>query len=727
MSSSMLHLAPATPQAHEQINHALLDALGDQVALLDQSGTIVAANANWRAFASASANVVDSHWPPADIGANYLARWRDAEHQEITGAAGARAALEAVLCGLKVRSELDLHCPAIGAVRCLRMTVSALGDASGNIVVVQADITALRQAQAQLRIACVAFESSEGKMVTDAHGIIVEVNQAFCNITGYAPADVVGKSPSILSSGRHGVPFYQALWAALQGCGYWEGEIWNRRKNGDVYPEHLHIASVRDGTGRTSHYVASLTDVSLCKAANDEIRNLAFYDPLTGLPNRRLLVDRLGQVLAACAATFRVGALMVLDLDNFKTLNDTLGHTTGDLLLQQVALRLQSCLRHSDVVARLGGDEFVLLIEGLHSQPLEAAAEARALAVAVMAALDAPYCLGTAQWRGTPSIGITLFGGPDASTPEQLLQQADIAMYQTKLAGRNGFCFFDPCMQDAITERARLEEALRQALDLQQFELHYQVQVDQHGEVGGAEALLRWRRADGVFMSPGDFIPLAEETGLILPIGKWVIEQACAQLRAWHEVACLSELELAVNVSARQFHQHDFCEQVLAAIKRHGINPALLKLELTEGILLDNLEETIASVQTLRRIGVRVALDDFGTGYSSLQYLKRLPLDQLKIDQSFVRDLVSDSSDQAIVLTIIAMAHALGLDVIAEGVETEAQRSLLEQLGCRRFQGYLFQRALDADAFGELLGTAPRWTACQAPHSRPGRQRPSRF
>ncbi|MYM97420.1 putative bifunctional diguanylate cyclase/phosphodiesterase [Duganella vulcania] len=545
---------------------------------------------------------------------------------------------------------------------------------------------------AALRLAATVFEAAQGMMVTDARGRIMRVNQAFVRITGYSAEEVLGQTPNLLSSGRHVPGFYASMWAAIVRDGKWEGEIWNRRKNGEVYPEHLSITAVYDDDGKITNYVAALTDITLSKAANDEIRSLAFYDPLTQLPNRRLLLDRLRQVLAASSHHDRYCALMFIDLDNFKTLNDTLGHNVGDQLLLQVAERLQSSLRKGDTVARLGGDEFVVLVEGLSSGAEEAAGEIESLGAKILAALNRPYELGNHNCRSTPSIGATLFHKGQPPQPDELLMQADIAMYQAKQAGRNGMRFFDREMQDRISERAKLENDLRHAMERHQFALHYQVQMDAHGKPHGAEALLRWRRADGSWVPPASFIPLAEETGLILSIGHWVLNAACAQIKEWQSVPGMEQLILAINVSAQQFRQPDFGDVVRAAVERHGIDPRLLKLELTEGVLLEKIEETISCMHALRAIGVRFALDDFGTGYSSLQYLKRLPLNQLKIDQSFVRDLASDSSDQVIVRTIIAMARSLQLDVIAEGVETEAQRVLLEELGCRQYQGYLYSR-----------------------------------
>ena len=396
------------------------------------------------------------------------------------------------------------------------------------------------------------------------------------------------------------------------------------------------------------------------------------------------------------------GALLFIDLDNFKNLNDTLGHDIGDLLLQHVAQRLESCVREGDTVARLGGDEFVVMLENLSEKDIESAAQTEAIGEKILSTLNQSYRLGTHEYHSTPSIGVTLFNDHKHGI-EELLKQADIAMYQAKKSGRNTLRFFDPKMQDSINTRAALEDELHKALENRQFHLHYQIQVDSSHRPYGAEALIRWIHPERGLVSPADFIPLAEETGLIMPIGQWVLDTACAQIKAWQKKSLTRDLILAVNISAQQFRQVDFVAQVQSAVLRHAINPSLLKLEITESMLLESIEEIIASMNTLKEIGIRFSLDDFGTGYSSLQYLKRLPLNQLKIDQSFVRDLVTDSSDRAIVHTIIAMAHSLNLDVIAEGVETEEQLQFLMNMDCTHFQGYLFSRPVAIEQFEELL------------------------
>ncbi|MGZ8181346.1 MAG: putative bifunctional diguanylate cyclase/phosphodiesterase [Methylobacter sp.] len=454
--------------------------------------------------------------------------------------------------------------------------------------------------------------------------------------------------------------------------------------------------------GIVTNYVATLVDITLNKAAADEIERLAFYDPLTGLPNRRLLLDRLDLALASSHRSGRKGALLFIDLDNFKTLNDTLGHDMGDLLLQLVAVRLSSCIREGDTVARLGGDEFVIMLEDLSKQAVEAATQTETIGEKILVALNQTYQLAKHEYYSTPSIGASLFNGHEQSTDE-LLKQADIAMYQAKTSGRNALRFFDPQMQASINTRVAMEADLRQAVAENQFILYYQPQVYHDGHAIGAEVLIRWHHPQRGLVSPADFIPLAEETGLILPIGLWVLETACAQIKIWEDSGHTQHLQLAVNVSVRQFRQPDFVEEVSQVLRRSAINPHKLKLELTENLMLDDIDDTIVKMNTLREIGVCFSMDDFGTGYSSLSYLTQLPLDQLKIDQSFVRNIGVKPTDAVIVQTIIGMAKNLGMEVIAEGVETQAQRAFLEQHGCPVCQGYLFGKPVLLAEFEQLL------------------------
>ncbi|MDD2881435.1 MAG: EAL domain-containing protein [Rhodoferax sp.] len=447
-------------------------------------------------------------------------------------------------------------------------------------------------------------------------------------------------------------------------------------------------------------------DITTRKAAEDQIQSLAFSDPLTGLPNRRLLIDRLKHALAATTRHQRQGALLLIDLDDFKTLNDTLGHDQGDLLLQQVASRLRACVRQSDTVARLGGDEFVILLEDLSQVNQEVATQAKAMGEKVIAALNQPYQLDGSSHHSTASIGVTMFDGNHMENTEEPLKQAELAMYQAKAAGRNTLRFFDPQMQAVVSARAVLESGLREALVQHQFLLYYQAQVNSEHQITGVEALVRWYDPRRGMVSPAEFIPLAEETGLILPLGQWVLDTACTQLARWASQVTMAQLTVAVNVSARQFNQIDFVDQVLDTLKRTGANPHRLKLELTESMLVSDIEEVIAKMSALKGRGVGFSLDDFGTGYSSLAYLKRLPLDQLKIDQGFVRDILLDPNDAAIAKMVIALAESMGLAAIAEGVETQAQRDFLASLGCHAYQGYLFSKPLPLEEFEALAKRA---------------------
>jgi diguanylate cyclase (GGDEF)-like protein/PAS domain S-box-containing protein len=555
---------------------------------------------------------------------------------------------------------------------------------------------------ADLRISATAFETHESLMITDPDGVILRVNRAFTESSGYTVEEVVGQTPRLLKSGRHNADFYRAMWETLHRTGTWQGEIWDRRKNGDIYPKWLTITAVKGNNGVITHYVGSHIDITERKVAEEKIQHLAFYDPLTGLPNRRLLLDRLQQALASSARIGREGALLFIDLDNFKNLNDTLGHHIGDALLLQVAQRLASCIREGDTVARLGGDEFVVMLVDLSEQPIEAATQTEAIGEKILTSLSQPYQLGTNEHLSTASIGATLFNDHQASI-EELMKQADIAMYQAKKSGRNALRFFDPQMQVSITARVMLEDELHKALERQQFQLHYQIQVDRSHRAQGAEALIRWLHPERGLVPPLEFIPLAEETGQILPIGQWVLETACAQIKTWQQNALTRNLVLSVNVSVKQFRQVNFVAQVKTSIQRHAINPMLLKLELTESLLLENIEDTIATMNALNEIGVLFSMDDFGTGYSSLQYLRQLPLDELKIPMTFIRDITTNINDESIVRTIIAMARSLDMDVISEGVETEEQRQLLLKNGCTRYQGYLFSKPVPLKQFEELL------------------------
>ncbi len=567
---------------------------------------------------------------------------------------------------------------------------------------IEMDITERRFNEEQLRIAAAAFESQEGIFITDTNAVIMRVNQAFTRMTGYSDLESVGQTPRLLNSGRHNKAFYQCMWNTLKDKGCWQGEIWSRHKDGMIYNVWLNIFSVSAIDGSIGCYVASFSDITTNKDAAAKIHNLAYYDPLTLLPNRRLFQDRLGKAIAISNRSRKYGALLFIDLDNFKALNDTLGHDMGDLLLTQVGMRLAGCIREGDTVARQGGDEFVVILEALSINAMEAANQTGVVGEKILTALNQIYQLSHHEYHSTPSIGITLFNNKESV--EELLKRVDIAMYAAKAAGRNTLRFFEPKMQAAVTDRVTLEMDLQCALTNNQLKLYFQLQAQHDRKVIGAEVLLRWEHPGRGFVSPSEFIPLAEETRLILPIGLWVLDSACAQLKKWESIPQTRHLQLAVNVSAHQFHQACFVEQVCAMLKKYAISADRLKLELTESLVLDNIDDTIIKMQELKEVGVHFSMDDFGTGYSSLAYLTQLPLNQLKIDQSFVRNIGVKPTDAVIVQTIIGMANNLCMEVIAEGVETEEQRAFLEQYGCSAIQGYLFGRPLPLDQFEQSLG-----------------------
>lgn len=566
------------------------------------------------------------------------------------------------------------------------------------------DVTARRRSQEQLRL----LEGSIARLndiviITEAGPFnepgprIVFVNEAFELRTGYHRDEVLGRSPRLLQGPQTQRDRLDQVRSALEQWQPVRVDLINYRKDGSPFWVDLDISPVWDKARKLTHWVAVGRDVTERKAAEQKIRWLAFYDGLTGLPNRQQLLDRLQQALDPHAGP-PGGALMFIDLDNFKVLNDSMGHQKGDLLLQQVAQRLRACVAEGDTVARLGGDEFVILLQPrADASPAGATVAANAVAERILAALGEPYSLAGYLHHSTCSIGVTVFGTAPWPVSE-LLKQADLAMYQAKRAGRNTVCFFDPQMQAVASASAALAADLRQAWREQQFLLDYQPQVDAQGRMTGVEALLRWRHAQRGEVSPAQFIPVAEETSLILTIGQWVLEAACEQLARWAQRPDRQHLSISVNVSARQFRQPEFVDGVMAAIERTGIAPHQLKLELTETLLADGFDVTVAKMGNLKAMGVALSLDDFGMGYSSLSYLKRLPLDQLKIDREFVKDVLTDANDAAIARTIIGLAQSLGLDVVAEGVETPAQREFLLAHGCDRFQGYLYSQPLPIEA-----------------------------
>ncbi len=555
----------------------------------------------------------------------------------------------------------------------------------------------LQESEARFRI--MAEQSSDWVWLIDAQGRHTYSNGKIVDSLGLDPEDFPDIDPiSLIHPDDRGL--YRATFEkALAERSGWRNIVlrWHHRDGSYRHLESSATALFYE-SGEIQGFQGADRDITERKEAEEQIVQLAFYDALTGLPNRRLLLDRLNQALVVGSRSQLYGAILFIDLDDFKTLNDSLGHDTGDLLLVDVSRRLIACVREDDTVARLGGDEFIVLLEGISTEEDESATRAEMVGDKILSRLNQPYHLHNRDWRSTPSIGITLFHGRDI-TVEDLLKRADLAMYQAKEAGRNTLRFFDPIMQARLSERAQLEDELRTAIQNGVLTLHYQAQVDRQGRLVGAEALARWPHPQRGWVSPIDFIPLAEESGLIMALGHSVLIQACTLLAIWQSNPATAELTLAVNVSARQFQHADFVDDVLAILRNTGARPHRLKLELTESLLLDNVEATIEKMTILRGHGVEFALDDFGTGFSSLTYLKRLPLNQLKIDQSFVRDVLTDPSDATLARTVITLGETFGLGVIAEGVETRAQSDFLTEAGCPILQGYLYGKPMAIEQF----------------------------
>ena len=570
------------------------------------------------------------------------------------------------------------------------------------VVLLARDISDRVALELDQRIAAIAFESQQGMLVTDAQTRIIKANRAFSAITGYSEAEVLGQPTRILGSGHQGAEFYRQMWKALYETGGWQGEIWNRRKSGEAFPEWLTISAVHDAKGRLTNYVASLTDISGRKDAEEKIQHLAFYDPLTNLPNRRLMRQRLEQALVVCRREQHYAALIFLDLDDFKNVNDLYGHQIGDGMLCQVAERLRHALRERDTVARFGGDEFVVLLEGLEVNATEAATQVEHIGRKLLQTLREPYLIKDQVFSSSASLGIVLFND-EQHTADELMQYADLSMYSAKAAGKDMLSFYDPQMQAVVSMRIELEEDIRRGLAQEEFVLYLQPQADASGNFEGAEALVRWQHPSRGLLAPGVFIDIAERSGLIESLDLAILRQGCELLARWAQQPQTATLSLAVNISARLLYRDDFVCQVREILQQTGARALQLKLEITESLLLTDVDKAVSRMQLLREMGVRFAIDDFGTGYSSMAYLQRLPLDQLKIDQSFVRGLPDDKGNIAIVRAILSMAEGLELEVIAEGVEHSAQQEILRLHGCRHFQGYLFGKPMSVDAFLELL------------------------
>ena len=554
-----------------------------------------------------------------------------------------------------------------------------------------------------LQLAAKVFERSvEGIMITDRDNDIISVNRAFSEITGYATHDVIGGNPRILSSGRHDRTFFREMWRDLVEVGHWQGELWNRRKNGEIFPQWLTISVDRDENGEIVHYIGGFVDISQKKYDEERIERLAYYDPLTDLPNRVLLRDRLTRVLANAQRNQRSAAILMLDLDRFKNINDSLGHNIGDSVLQAVAERLRACVRDSDTVARLGGDEYIVVMADMDD-----AQDVAAFAKKILEAFIPPVMVGEKELGVTLSIGISVFP-VDGEDEQTLMKNADSAIYSAKQAGRNTFQFYTPDMNASTLETLMIENALRRALERQEFRLFFQPQVDlRDGKIIGAEALIRWIHPDHGLLAPCSFISIAEDSGLILPIGEWVLLEACRNLKSWHDDG-FDSLTVAVNLSAVQFRQENLDDRIEAIGRETGVDLQYVELELTESMIMQNAEVTINSMHAMKTLNVQLSIDDFGTGYSSLSYLKRFPIDKLKIDRSFVADITENPADLAICNVIIDLSHNLNLKVIAEGVETDGQLQLLRTNGCDEMQGFYFSKPIPAEEFRVLLHSRKR-------------------
>ena len=671
----------------------ITENIGEGVLAMDKQGKVVFANPEALKLTG---------WKKADLFGRDM---HDTLHVGPDGGTHTREECEMMQCqarGNICRSEEQYFARADGSVFPVALVNVPLVD-EGEIgaVVVFRDITEARQKEMDLRLAASVFEHSPYAItVTDPNAIILRVNPAFCAITGYAASEVVGVNPRILQSGLHDRAFYQNFWRSLLETGQWKGELRNVRKNGQIYPEWLNIRAVRNADNEVTHYVGIFSDLSEHKEAERQLEYLSNYDALTGLPNRVLFQDRLDRAVARVRRGERVLALLFLDLDRFKLINDTLGHDAGDLLLKGAARRLRECVRDSDTLSRISGDQYAILLENVAN-----VADVASKAEELLDAMSKPFVILGNEIFSSLSIGITLCP-LDGSDPATLLKNADAAMFRAKERGRNNFQFFSADMTAGVFEALRMENALRRALEHEEFELLYQPQLDlREHRVIGVEALLRWHSRDFGLVLPARFIPLAEKSGLIVPIGEWVLRTACAQAKAWQD-AGQQPIKIAVNLSAVQFRQSDLAGQVRQALDATGLEAKWLELEITESVVMEDVDRTIHTLMELKALGCELSVDDFGTGYSSLSYLKRFPVDTLKIDQSFVRGLGTDSDDTAVVNAVIGLGESLALKLVAEGVETHQQLACLADRSgnaCVAVQGYYFSRPKTADELAEFL------------------------
>ncbi|WP_306606850.1 EAL domain-containing protein [Azonexus sp.] len=690
LASYLSHLSLTNLRLNESRSQmeTLINALPDPVWLKDTEGTFMACNQAFsRLFGAPASEIIGR--TDYDFTSQELADFFRQKDQE------------ALLAGEpKLNEEWLIHAES-GQVIFLETIKTPMPGFNGQVIGVLGigrDMTDRKRVENNLHLMSRVFSNSgEAILITDANNRILAVNHEFTKLTGYSQEEAIGQDPRMLSAGNTTPEIYRDMWAALESSDHWQGELWDRRKTGEPYPKRLSISVVRDNAGKIVNYIGAFEDITDRKAAEDKILFLAHHDALTGLPNRFSLYQRLEQGMVFARRYGKSLAVMLIDLDHFKTINDTLGHNVGDQLLVLVAKRLQQAVRESDIVARLGGDEFVVVLAGIDSE-----SDVAEIAGKIVTQLAAPYRIAGTELRTSPSVGICFYP-EDAGETSELIKNADIAMYHAKASGRGNYQFYTEAMRAEVAERVTVEHELEIALEKGQFVLHYQPQVEPHtGRVVGVEALVRWQHPARGMVFPGDFIALAEETRLIVPLGKWVLEEACQQLKLWRE-AGLSDLHMSVNLSPAQFQDKNLPALVRQAIEKFALPTDLLHLEITESMAMCNPEENIIMMQALADIGVKLALDDFGTGYSSLAYLKLFPIDIIKIDRSFVKDIETDENDAAICEMTMLLAQKLGMQVIAEGVETEAQLEFVSRIGCQWIQGYLFSKPLAADVAKDYI------------------------